>query len=365
MVASLRRSGSLVASSSLCLVAALGVLTVAAGCVPEGHDDDPPSASTRGTSGGSSGSAPVGGQGGTTSAPGGAGGWSETGGMSQSMGGSAGAGTAGTAGTTVGNGGAGAGSGGSGSGAGGGAAGTGGTSQGTAGGSAGTGGTDSGGAGAPVCTAQCGGKQCGDDGCNGSCGSCSEGASCNGAGQCEQPVQTDHCPVGPADNLWASYPDPWGENQCVVQWSYNSSIIRAHYAEPGHLLYAQQHHTDGQVEFTSAAFLQNLGIGTIEAMKFCQEAPQNGTCVRQEAPDCSQFTSAQSCTVLFNWSYNNTPVRLRRTGSTIWAENQDPNGSWGFSAGGWMDAAGGFANPHAGSLCFAAEKPAGDPEPCP
>lgn len=341
----------------------LALSMVASACVPEGHDDPLPQTTRGGSSAGQSGAA-----GAAAGAGAGAGGWVSGGGTSGAAAGGTSAGAAGGGGA-----GASAGSGDGGTQATGGGAGT--QAQNEAGSAgqtqneAGSGGAQasagSNNAGAPACVPQCGGKQCGDDGCNGSCGSCEGGQSCDGAGQCKQPTQTDHCPVGPADNMWSSYPDPWGEDQCVVQWSYNSSIFRAHYAEPGHLLYASQHHTDGNVEFTSAAFLQNLGISALEAIKFCQEAPQNGSCVHQDAPDCSAYTGASSCTVLFNWSYNGTPVRLRRTGSTLWAENQDPGGSWNFSAGSWMDAAGGFSNPNTGKLCFAAEKPAGDPEPCP
>jgi hypothetical protein len=56
---------------------------------------------------------------------------------------------------------------------------------------------------------------------------------------------------------------------------------------------------------------------------------------------------------------------LRRTGSVIWAENHDPVGTWSFSSAGWLDASGGLSQPNAGYFCFAATKPAGEPEACP
>ncbi|MBW2264157.1 MAG: hypothetical protein JRG91_19505, partial [Deltaproteobacteria bacterium] len=44
-----------------------------------------------------------------------------------------------------------------------------------------------------TCTPRCSGRRCGPDGCGGSCGSCTEGQTCNAAGECVTSGSGDTC----------------------------------------------------------------------------------------------------------------------------------------------------------------------------
>ena len=220
------------------------------------------------------------------------------------------------------------------------------------------------------CTPSCGGKQCGDDGCGSTCGICAGGSNCTASNQCE--VAPEECPTS-GDGFMRSYPDTWAEGQCIVTWQCgncgdeNQSVLRAHSHQPGNVLYAKKHKTNGQADFASGGFLSNLGVERRESILFCEKEPSGSDCVRIPVPDCAPYLAKPSCSILFNWSFNGTPVRLRRTGTKLWAESQDPNNpsSWGFSSAGWLDASGGLGVQDAGYFCFEATQPAGAPEACP
>jgi hypothetical protein len=220
------------------------------------------------------------------------------------------------------------------------------------------------------CTPSCDGKQCGDNGCGAPCGACAPGSACTPNNQCE--VLPEECPTS-GQGFMRTYPETWAEGQCIVTWECgncgdeNQSVLRAHYHQPGNLLYAKKHKTNGQADFSSGGFLSNLGVELRESIRFCEEAPSGSDCVHVPIPDCAQYQAKPSCSILFNWSFNGTPVRLRRTGTKLWGESQDVNNpsSWGFASAGWMDASGGFGVPHAGYFCFEETQPAGAPEACP
>ena len=220
------------------------------------------------------------------------------------------------------------------------------------------------------CTPSCGGKQCGDDGCGSTCGSCAQGSVCAPNNQCA--VVPEECPLS-GTGFMRTYPETWAEGQCIVTWQCDNcgdeslSVMRAHYHQPGNLLYARKHKMNGQEDFVSGGFLSNLGIERSKSILFCEEAPVGSDCVHVPIPDCAPYAAKPSCSVLFNWSYNGSPVRLRRTGNKLWAENQDQNNpsAWGFSSAGWLDSSGGLGVSDAGYFCFEATQPAGNPEACP
>jgi len=222
---------------------------------------------------------------------------------------------------------------------------------------------------APGCVPQCDARTCGDDQCGGSCGACVDNQRCNADGLCE--TVTEECPLSVAPFV-RSYPDVWAEGECIARWECTNcgaeyqAAVRAHYHQPGNVLYAKKHRTDGQESFVSSGFLSNLGVELRETIAFCEEEPSGSSCARVPVPDCAPYQARASCSTLFNWVHDNRAVRLRRTGTQIWAESQDPGtGSWTFAEAGWLDASGGFPQQHVGYFCFENTKPAGDPEPCP
>jgi hypothetical protein len=214
------------------------------------------------------------------------------------------------------------------------------------------------------CTPSC------DDGCGSTCGTCAEGSACAANNQCE--VIPEECPLSGADFM-RTYPETWAEGQCIVTWQCdncgdeNLSVVRAHYHQPGNVLHARRHKMNGEVVFSSGGFLTNLGVERSESILFCEEEPVGSDCVRVPIPDCAQYAAKPSCSILFYWSFNGAAIRLRRTGTKLWAENQDPNNpsSWGFTSAGWLDASGGLGVPDAGYFCFEETQPPGEPEACP
>ena len=137
--------------------------------------------------------------------------------------------------------------------------------------------------------------------------------------------------------------------QCDNCGDENLSVVRAHYHQPGNVLHARRHKMNGEVVFSSGGFLTNLGVERSESILFCEEEPVGSDCVRVPIPDCAQYAAKPSCSILFYWSFNGAAIRLRRTGTKLWAENQDPNNpsSWGFTSAGWLDASGGLGVPDA------------------
>lgn len=219
------------------------------------------------------------------------------------------------------------------------------------------------------CTRRCDGRSCGDDQCGGVCGVCSENQACNASGRCDN-VSVE-CPLS-EETLTRSYPAVWSEGQCIVRWACtdcgedNGATMRAHYHQPGNLLYAKKHRIAGAESFVSGGFLKNLGVAPEQSIAFCESAPSGSSCERLQVPDCGPYQALSSCSTLFNWIYDNRPVRLRRTGTKLWAESQEPDsGLWRFEQASWLDATGGFGTPYVGHFCFEKSKPAGTPEACP
>ncbi len=219
------------------------------------------------------------------------------------------------------------------------------------------------------CAPRCDGRVCGDDQCGGVCGACGENQACNASGQCD--AASVECPLSGAP-LNRSYPAVWSEGQCIVRWecsncgAENGATMRAHYHQPGNLLYAKKHRIDGEESFVSGGFLTNLGVERRQSIAFCEAAPSGSSCERLQIPDCGPYQARASCSILFHWSHDNRAVRLRRTGTKLWAESQEPSdGSWNFTQASWMDASGDLPAPDVGYFCFEETQPAGNAEPCP